>query len=664
MLRNERTSTIRFSPWPFWLLPWVVPAAASLYLKSALLLASGYWITAASLGMTRDFGFWEKLSFFKMDIAAAMLVAIALLLIGDLLPRRFRLRFVSVVSAAVTLTLYAQLRAFRVVGQFLSFRMFWSAITWGLRAPAAYAAYLGISAALLLSVGAVGILGVLCWFLKRREQAETPLEDKARNGMLGAVSWVPILCCALPLLFAFSLPHIPSNPYNSSILVRAIRACWYEDEAVPTEEFAGLTTAGLLSRYREIDHAPNSQGDARYWGKTKDGNVLFFVLETMPARFLPPAGDMDDLPNLQQLREHSFVGLDHYTTFPRTHEAVFSLLTSWYPSGVPEMFEDRYPSMRVPGIMAVLSAQGYYTAIYSPMRGGASPDERMFEQLGVEHQIYPADAFAPPPGNLRDEWLRSRITRDLATLGFLKEDIRRCALQGRHFAAVFLPQISHLPYPDLPQEEPGQDIRERARAILRIEDGWLGQLVTLLKEEHQLDNTVIVITGDHGIRNQEEDPRLVPGMIDKYSFHVPLFIYAPKALHHTMPIPWVTSHIDVEPTVLDLLGIHEERALEEGSPIWDARLAKRTTYFFANSLFGAAGYHSNDRFYMRSDMSDAVYSSSTLHFQTDDVVSMNSPEYTRVSNQLARMAGLQQVIAAHFIPGDKIRRRVLLPSGN
>ena len=372
---------------------------------------------------------------------------------------------------------------------------------------------------------------------------------------------------------------------------------------------------------------------------------------------------MDDLPNLQQLREHSFVGLDHYTTFPRSHEALFSLLTSWYPSGVPEMFEDRYPSMRVPGIMAVLSAQGYYTAIYSPMRGGASPDNEFLGSWSRASSLS-GRCVRSTARESSDEWLRSRITRDRATLGFLKQDIRQCALQGRHFAAVFLPQISHLPYPDLPQEEPGQDIRERARAILRIEDGWLGQLVTLLKKEHQLDNTVIVITGDHGIRNQEEDPRLVPGMIDEYSFHVPLFIYAPKALQHTMMIPWVTSHIDVEPTVLDLLGIHQERALEEGSPIWDARLAKRITYFFANSLFGAAGYYSNDRFYMRSDMSDAVYASSTLHFQTDDVVSMNSPEYTRVSNQLARMAGLQQVIAAHFIPGDKIRRRVLLPSGN
>jgi arylsulfatase A-like enzyme len=133
-----------------------------------------------------------------------------------------------------------------------------------------------------------------------------------------------------------------------------------------------------------------------------------------------------------------------------------------------------------------------------------------------------------------------------------------------------------------------------------------------------------------------------------------------------LTIPWLTSHIDVAPTVLDLLGVERGRDFEQGSPIWDANLAKRQTYFFANSVFGADGYYSDGRFYMRNLMSDAVYASSSLHFETKDIVRKDSADYRQVSRSLVRMAGLQQVVAAHFSESDGVHSHVfgLGRSGN
>jgi phosphoglycerol transferase MdoB-like AlkP superfamily enzyme len=436
-------------------------------------------------------------------------------------------------------------------------------------------------------------------------------------------------------------------------------AYWYEQD-VQTADFADLSDSGLLSRYRELTHAPAPKRNPAYWGSARSSNVIFFVIETMPARFLPSDGEMADLPNLRRLREKSFVGVQHFTTFPRTHEAIFSLLSSWYPSDVTRTFEEQHPNMKVPGMMAALFSRGYYTAIYSPMRRWHSLDEEMFQAVGVQQQIYPPDALLPPQGrqDLRAAWMRTRIARDLATLELMKRDIGDCLDQGHNFAAVFLPQISHFPYPNLVKGQHEQDIRTQARAILEIEDAWLGELMQLLQQRHQLDDTVIVVTGDHGVRNSEEDPNFTGGMIDEYSFHVPLLIYAPKALSRSLTIPWLTSHIDVAPTVLDLLGIDQGREFEEGSPIWNADLEKRQTYFFANSVFGADGYYSGGRFYMRNLMSDAVYASSNQHFQTKDIVVKNSADYSQVSRALARIPGLQQVAAAHFSQSDGVRSRI------
>lgn len=74
------------------------------------------------------------------------------------------------------------------------------------------------------------------------------------------------------------------------------------------------------------------------------------------------------------------------------------------------------------------------------------------------------------------------------------------------------------------------------------------------------------------------------------TFHVPLNLWAPRVVDSTVAIPWMTLHIDIAPSILDLLGISAGRSLEMGSPMWDARLPARTTYFFAREYLGADGY--------------------------------------------------------------------------
>jgi hypothetical protein len=657
-LEEKATTRRNRERWPgFSILPWLVPALASIYLKYILMAGGGFYIAAQSLGRKEGFGFCEKLSFFQMDVIVAALVAITLLVLTRFLPCRLRFLLVVVMSAGVTLALYAQLRAFRVVGQFLSFQMFWSALSWGWHEPGAYVSYIGIKGlSIVLGVG-VFVLGGFWWFLMKPTEHTKLVRGYRAEGGTATLERVLLFCLLLPLSIVSWLPRLPSNPYHSSVLWRALSAYWHEQD-VQTADFAGLSNSGLLSRYREFAHAPGPERNPSYWGSAKGSNVIFFVIETMPARFLPSDGEMADLPNVRRLREKSFVGVQHYTTFPRTHEAIFSLLSSWYPSDVTRTFEEQHPNMKVPGVMAALSARGYHTAIYSPMRRWYSLDEEMFREVGVQLQIYPPDALLPPESrqDLRSAWMKTRIARDLATLELMKRDLGDCLAQGHNFAAVFLPQISHLPYPDVAQNE--QDMRKRARAILEIEDAWLGELMRLLQQQHQLDNTVIVITGDHGIRTSEEDPHFIGGIIDEYSFHVPLLIYAPKALDHSLTIPWLTSHIDVAPTILDLLGVERGRDFEEGSPIWNADLAKRQTYFFAYSAFGADGYFSDGRFYMRNLMSNSVYASSNQHFQSRDIVRKDSADYSQVSRSLARMAGFQQVAAAHFSQAEGVRTHV------
>jgi arylsulfatase A-like enzyme len=55
--------------------------------------------------------------------------------------------------------------------------------------------------------------------------------------------------------------------------------------------------------------------------------------------------------------------------------------------------------------------------------------------------------------------------------------------------------------------------------------------------------------------------------MDDYAFHVPLLLYAPGILKRSERIDYVTSHIDITPSILDLAGISAGREKEQGAPL-------------------------------------------------------------------------------------------------
>jgi membrane-anchored protein YejM (alkaline phosphatase superfamily) len=632
-------------------LPWAVPAVLSLYIKRYMMTGGrGFAVVAryigrtegtASTGLTR----WEEFSFFRGDLLLGfVLIPLALILLSRYLPRRWRALVVAAFSAVVAIGLYVQLRALEEVGRYVSWPMFRVALSWGWHEPGANAAYLSSKGFLVLLGGVAFIAGSWWWGARRDLEAVRQAALQSRWQIAG-----PMVGVALVLAATLSwLPRFPTTPYHESVLLGAFRAFWHESE-VDTTEFASLSVPELLERYRELTHAPPSRKDPRYWAKARGSNLIFFILETVSTRYLPPDDNLADFPNLRRLHDRSFIPLHHYTTYPYTNRALFSLFSSWYPPSGMMSYERRYPDTLVPGIFRILSSEGYHTANYNPVWYGRS-DHAMFDSLGIQQQVFP-DAASLPSVNLgagQPAWKGIRIARDLAALHVLEGDLDRWLTAKKHFAVAFLPQVGHAPWPDAEEDGDEREYVKRARAVLAMQDAWLGQLLDLLERHAQLERTLIVVTGDHGIRTRLEDPGLPGGTIDEESFHVPLLLYAPQALEHTQTIPWMTSHIDVQPTLLDLLGEEKGREFEQGAPLWNPDLAKRTTYFFARHTFGADGYYSDGEFYMWNQMSGSVYANARPRFDPSDLVPRNAPAFSVVPRSIERMVGLQQVWVTQF----------------
>ena len=652
---------------PF-LLPWVVPLFLGLYLKwYSLAKLGGFSRVARSMDASR-LGMIQSLSFFHSDVLVGFLLIPAFLL---LIARYLKRGIAIAVSALITFGFLAlfliQLRSLEEIGRYMSLSMIAAAIGWGLHEPDANLGYLSLRGIAIFAVGALAIGVAVAW--ASRSSRDEVSDLSLSRFVLGAKLYL------VAALFLFGITwnsNLQSTPYQESVFSRSVRSLWMED-AVDTGEFAGfdfdrlkgldakpqqaLTAGEIVSRYRQLANAPVVQRDPRYFAKEAGDNVLFFVLETAPYEFLSADSDMSQFPNLARLRNRSFVGTRHYTTLPFTACALFSVFTSWYPMDSLKAFA--YPPGEVASsFLTELKSNGYETAVFSPLHYPGNEDEALYSAVGFTHHVFlGTNTPLPVPPGYENEprWKSERIGADIATLHTMEAQLGTWIGEGRPFAAAYVPQVGHFPYPDVATGNNARDIRTRGRALIAMQDSWLGELMNFLAARGQLDKTIIVVFGDHGRRTLQENPDLRRGTIDDSVFHVPLILYAPKALDHQETIPWITSHIDIAPTILDLLGIDKNRGPEQGAPLWNVELKDRTTFLLGEPILGADGYTSNGKFYMWHHLSNVVYENSEAHFDADNFVSGSSPLSNDIKSHISNIVALDdawQKAFAHPIQGN------------
>lgn len=90
-------------------------------------------------------------------------------------------------------------------------------------------------------------------------------------------------------------------------------------------------------------------------------------------------------------------------------------------------------------------------------------------------------------------------------------------------------------------------------------DDRVGRLYKYLEEKGILDETILIVTSDHGDVQGEHMPH-VEHHLCAYDelIRVPLIIRYPKALPQGKEVRWITQTLDILPTVLDLLDMKDE----------------------------------------------------------------------------------------------------------
>lgn len=642
---------------------WLFAAGAAAYLKWHVLCHSGYRYVSQSLGRAAaapDDNAWagslswlERLSFFRSDLLweFVALPMVVLVLLRGLTPR-WRLPCLVIVTLLFVAAMTFQRRGFWYFGTFPSWPVWDEAVRWGLRHPDDARAYLGGAASWKLGIylAAMGGTAAHCWWRKKRVPSPS-----RRTGIVTQVGVVALL--ALTGL-AWCVP-MASTPYHRSSIALCLSALIgpyrgkARDDAPPA--------ADVVREWRQLTGTPVPlpPGSAAF-GAAQGYDILCFVWETAPAWCLDADAAADDLPNLQRLRQHGWWAANQLTTSPHTRCALFALLTSRYATDV-RLADDVSFGAAAPGLMWSLRRHNYVTAVYQPEPADRW-DEAFLQAVGFAQLVHP-----PPMARRGDaadpaKRLQEKMRRDRAALELLQRDLAAWIERDQRYAVLFLPQIGHAPWPDVVAGRMPLETRSRGRAILALQDRWLGELLTQLATAGRLDRTLILITADHGIRSRVEDPSFGGGMLDPRSFQVPCLLFAPGILQQSAVIPYPTSHIDLAPSILHLVGVTEGREFELGSPLWDERSRRRTTFLWAGDLLGADGFYGTGRYHQWQRLSDTTCSRDTFNFLDVPSHLHGSPFDNSVRDTISSAIGLQQQLARlvrqHANPSDEVPGRL------
>ena len=617
-------------------LPWLPTALLALQLKLTVLQQRGFFLAARLTDQTSlEPSLVERLAFFSRDLFILfLLIPLLLVLAGSLLPPRLRAPSVAAVAIAFALFFYINGLAVSQVGRYLSAAALHDALRWGVGHHQYIGEYVTTRGLLKVVLVVVAIIAAAYW----AQRHDPTIHPARRPRWVASVTAFGLLSLNAGGLAVAGLSHTAHTPLHADMLTQTIAGFIDVRESGPS--VSGLDVNGLVASFERVSESTPTANRGPHWGAARNSDVLFFVFETGPHDSLAIEGELDGFPTLKRLRETAFVGQRHYTTYPYTSHALFSLFSGLYPPSLRPLkrfvssWDENTP---LPGVMQSFNRSGYTTAVYSPYVPRLEEDERMFRQLGIQRQII-AERLHDVRVATGDWQLTRRL--DQASLAQMKSDLSEWISAGQRFAVAFLPQVGHAPWYDVANN--GNDYRARGRALMAIQDAWLGEIVDLLEQRGRLSQTIIVVTGDHGTRTRLEDPTLRGGMIDDHSFHVPFLLFSARAFGARTTVPWLTSHIDVSPSIQELLGIRNGGELQQGAALWDPRLADRTTFFLGEGYLGADGFHSRGRFAMLNWLSGLEYAANDMRFRDADVVPGDSAEGREIRQRLGMLEAVQR----------------------
>jgi len=235
-----------------------------------------------------------------------------------------------------------------------------------------------------------------------------------------------------------------------------------------------------------------------------------------------------------------------FTHSPITNTSHITILTGLLPSvhGVTDFGVPLAPEHATAA--ELLKQRGYHTAAFI---GAVILDSKSLAP-GLDRGFDFYDNF-PAKANTKERW--GRVERRGMTVVEHAEAWFDKHRSGPHFVWVHL-YDPHDPYePPPPYSEKYKD--HLYDGEISYADSALARWIAFLKKAGVYDNSIIVVTGDHGEGLGEHKEETHGLFLYDSTLHVPLIVKLPRAAHHGLVIEAQVRTSDILPTILSVAGV-------------------------------------------------------------------------------------------------------------
>ncbi len=287
-------------------------------------------------------------------------------------------------------------------------------------------------------------------------------------------------------------------------------------------------------------------------------NLVLITVDTMRTDLGFMGYDKPVSPNLDALAARGVVFDRAYSMASYTGKSIGPLLIGKYPS---ETFRDGghfntyFPTNTL--VTKRLHDAGFHTM-------GAASHWYFVPWSGLTQAMDEWDTSAMPgngQGDVDTSVTSEQLTDAAIRMLSKRKDASSDAGDGRFFMWVhyFDPHEQYMPHPDAPPElsaeadSPAKKVKAAYDAEVWFTDHHIGRLLDFIGQQAWGGDTAVVVTSDHGETFGEHGMSFHGGELWEPLVRVPLVVYFPGARPHHVPVK--RSHVDLVPTILDLLGV-------------------------------------------------------------------------------------------------------------
>ena len=395
-----------------------------------------------------------------------------------------------------------------------------------------------------------------------------------------------VLLAVLAIIFVFKQKTYLIKPFSNRVLLVLLIsniAFFCVLQFVPFEKSVGLEkspvfeyfSTRILSDYylpvnkkaEEVKYPKIADEDKVFpqidfdYSQTKGKNVILIILESTAFEKTPIGGDKQSrFSFFSELAEKSFNFVSHRTVFPATTRSLLSLLCSDYPGTDYESITRTDSQFNCESLFDVLKKHDYQTSFFSSVLLD-------YDNLGQSEIIKRIDYIFEPSNVLKKSAFKKNFGTDAAIEEEIVQDdffkyIQELKLQNKPFFALYFPYWTHTPY-EVPFEDTSRlDSFDRYYKSQEYINEKIKDFLIKLEEENILENSIIIVTADHGEGFGRKTGNLIHGnYIYDENIKVPFLIYA-KGITDAEPktVTNPTTVLDVAPTIAALVAIEPEKS--------------------------------------------------------------------------------------------------------